>query len=87
MYSFLHLHFHIRFPFFRPESKPKNNVKNYLEKSRKLGYRGDRENFQKLEMDLDKEADLIKEKLAFFGIFKSVKEVLDSVPSVNSECY
>ena len=73
--------------FFRPESKPQSKLKNYLERARMFGYRGDREHFEKLEMDLSNEVELIRKRLSYFEIFEAVKGILDSVPSVTNECY
>ena len=71
---------------FRCEGKPKRNAKNYTEKS-KLGYKGSREYFDKMEESLSKEDGLVIERLVFVGAFRHVKNVLDSVRCVTNKCF
>ena len=62
-------------------------MKNYMKKANVYGYRGDRENFKKLETELSNAPENFLIQLFHLNVFKSVKSILDAKPSVTNELY
>jgi hypothetical protein len=58
-----------------------------MKKAETLGYRGDREQFSKLERRIKNESEEVVNQLVYYKVFKDVKLLLDSKKSVTSETY
>ena len=71
----------------RSEQKPKRNKKNYEEKANAFGHRGDRDYFDKIGTELEREPQNIRDELVYFGVFECVKSILDAKQSVTTELY
>ena len=75
------------FFIFRPDKNAKRKKENYSLKAEKFGYRGSRESFEVLQSDLEKQDNIIKDRIVFYPVFIHVKKILDSVKSVTNNCY
>ena len=53
-----------------------------MKKAETLGYRGDREQFSKLERRIKNESEEVVNQLVYYKVFKDVKLLLDSKKSV-----
>ena len=60
------------------------NAKNYIKKAQTFGYRGERENFRKLDENIKNKPEELIKQLYYFKVFKVVKSLLDSKTSVTS---
>jgi hypothetical protein len=71
----------------RPEKNPKRSEKNYAEKAKVYGYRGDREHFQQAEKDLLKESDDFRNRLTYYQAFIDIKCILNQKNCVVNDLF
>ena len=60
------------------------NAKNYIKKAQTFVYRGERENFWKLDENIKNKPEELIKQLYYLKVFKIVKSLLDSKTSVTS---
>ena len=71
----------------RAGPKPLRDARNYQEKARKFGYRGEREIFHSMEAELLKLRPNVKDRLNYLEVFMAVMAMLDYKQSVLKDLF